>query len=683
MHFLGRPKRPTIRNPWTTKRNRHHAAVSTPVLGGLAILLLVALLGTAWVFLQAAVVVVNKGTAPANNIRPIPENQVVNSNIHGNTNLNGQNNNLRVRNSSPEKLPSQVAQTIDSIHQHNHAIPPPPPQSKNNGPAQQQSSESITPADGDDDSEPPLDEDQVGTERLTTIDAFRQAMETRYGTEVSKLLREKALQSFGSLHATANRFLQAVEEGRPLRLGFAGYSITVGRGNYFHQSYPFVLYHLLAPLLQHTLELPLSIKNAAIGGIPSFPYGFCLEHFLGSESFDMVSWDYSMNEGGNTAVLESYIRHAQQAYPATRPMILALDKHKGRCQLLDDYTQKGLLHDALCVAKASEIIPKSILEKTDETTLPPGLQKWSEFGAPKKCPGRGSWHPKKMEHAAIAWTMASYFVDALELAMEQRAEGYIATNLEPAIFPPPLSTALPENPPAIQSLLYGHGDDTEYQMHTLSCRTNFEPAADHDNLLTSIITAGMVPDATAETILEKRSDEMYSQGWVLDVSELERDTKIKVDKCGGLGYIDMKMALYGIGKSGPLDLWLPVDESGHETHDHVSSDGTEALHWIESLVVCEANEKRPETACRLTHDLQYTVGGVEITSPVPVLHGAGEYLKRPTCVAVPIPTEARLTQNDNGAWGLPVRVQPASRITREGGACCLSHLVWEHTLHED
>ena len=329
------------------------------------------------------------------------------------------------------------------------------------------------------------------------------------------------------------------------------------------------------------------------------------------------------------------------------------------------------------------------MEETDEGSLPPGLQKWKEFGAPPKCPGRGSWHPRKMEHAAIAWTMATYFVDALELAIEQQNEFTPAEHAgEPVVFPPPLSPNLPENPPAIQSLLYGHSSanaagSASHRMHLLSCRTNFEPAADRENLLTSIVTAGLVADSTSKSILDVRSDDLYSTGWVLDVSQVERDTKIKVDKCGGLGYVDMKTALYGVAASGPLDLFLPVDESGHETHDHVTRDDTEALHWIESLVVCEANEKRPETACKLMDDLQYTVGGVVVDSPVPALQGPSAYLKRPTCVAVPIPAGARLTESASGAWGLPVRVQAASHITREGGACCLSHVVWEHALHED
>ena len=620
MFAVTRPKRPVLRNPWTRKPKQ---SISTVVLSGVAAVLLATLLGMAWLLLQAF---------------QLPTN----------TSLRQAPNRLRTQKTSPVTI-----------------------------------KQALTLSDGT----MPFDVDQVGDTRPQSIAAFRQAFQDRFGPEVAGLLREKALQTFGSPQATARRMLLAQAAGRPFRLAFAGYSITVGRGNFYHQSYPFVLYHLLEPLLQNTLQVSVDVRNAAIGGIPSFPYGFCLPHFLGTDEPDVVSWDYSMNEGGTTAVLEAYIRHAQQAYPSSRPLILALDKNKGRCQLLNDYTKHGLLQDAVCVAKPSEILPKTLFEDETQIAGLQGLQKWNEFGAPKTCPGRGSWHPKKMEHAAIAWTLATYFVDALELAMQQHEDiigGEVnEEQMEAVVFPPPLSSHLPDNPPAIQSLLFGHGENDKRRMHQVSCRSNFEPSADHENLLTSLVVSGVVPEADAENILDKRSNDMYDRGWVLDVSELERETKLKVNKCGGLGYVDMKMALYGVATSGPLELWLPVEERGHESHGHISHDDAEASHWIDSLVVCEANEKRPDTACKLSEDIQYTVGGVVVELPIPSLHGAAEYLKRPTCVAVAIPEGARLTENAWGAWGLPLQIQAASRITREGGACCLSHLIWEHALHEE
>ena len=44
---------------------------------------------------------------------------------------------------------------------------------------------------------------------------------------------------------TANRILSARQQNRSFKIAFGGYSVTVGRGNYFNQSYPFVLESLL------------------------------------------------------------------------------------------------------------------------------------------------------------------------------------------------------------------------------------------------------------------------------------------------------------------------------------------------------------------------------------------------------------------------------------------------------
>ena len=68
------------------------------------------------------------------------------------------------------------------------------------------------------------------------------------------------------------------------------YSVTVGRGNYFSQSFPFVMQTKLEPLF-NALKIELEVRNAAIGGVPSFPYGWCLENFWGLDA-DVVSWDY-------------------------------------------------------------------------------------------------------------------------------------------------------------------------------------------------------------------------------------------------------------------------------------------------------------------------------------------------------------------------------------------------------
>jgi CheY-like chemotaxis protein len=558
----------------------------------------------------------------------------------------------------------------------------------------------------------------------TTVQQVRAEFDKRYGPSVAATILTRGVQEYGTVDATAVRMLTAAAAGRNLVLSFAGYSVTVGRGNHLEQSFPFVVQRILEPILQHSaLHMNVTVRNAAIGGIPSFPYGFCFEHFLGRDA-DVISWDYSMNEGNGASVLESYLRQSQQQLP-NRPMVMLLDTNKRRCQVMEEYTKQGLLADGLCVGMAKDVLDKSLLDQlnqqgNDESHMPEGLQHWQDFGAPPKCPGRGSWHPKRMEHELIGWMMAMYFVKAVE-----QAEAMVAADVDwkttygaasqqggasPLRFPATIHSP-PDNDAAVTELLYGHAATNEkdgnkeqqYSMKKLSCRTSFLPAVDQDKVLPSVVVSGMSPGITADNIMEVRSDAAYKSGWVLDVSKVERQTKVKVEHCGGLGYVDMKIAMYGIPESGPLRLWLPLEGESvhlHNEHDHKDGD-TAAKHWFDDLVVCEANEKRPASACQLDSDVEYTVGGVVVES-TRMIAGAGEYLKRKTCVNVGVPASAQVTklgdvravdgsaispeariqlagsgESEDDRVGLIVDIKVKDKVTRDNGACCLSHIVWE------
>ena len=541
----------------------------------------------------------------------------------------------------------------------------------------------------------------------TTVQSVREEFYHRYGgRESAEALLARGVQSFGSIQATAERMLRTAADEVPFVLSFAGYSVTVGRGNYYSQSFPFVLQRVIEPLLQDALSVDVQVINAAIGGIPSYPYAFCFEHFLGSDP-NVISWDFSMNEGRGAAVLESYLRQSQHQLH-NRPMVILLDTNKQRCQLLKRYTELGLLPDGMCVGMAKDVVQdKNMLELPDKEK-PPGFQHWKEFGAPQQCPGRGSWHPKKMEHELIGWMMAMYFVPAVEEAqkimssqLDWKAKYRHVPSYTAVSFPKPLAKPLPKNSQGVTDLLFGHptnkSGDEVYTMKKLSCRTNFLPATDQDRVLPSIIVSGLSPGVTADNIMEERSDEAYNSGWVLGVSKVERETKIKVEKCGGLGYVDLKTALYGIPESGTLRMWLPMEATAsHGGHKH--DNDKNASHWFDELVVCEANEKRPEEACHLDSDLEFTVGGVQVDSPQ-MIAGAAEYLKRKTCVHVGIPPEAKVTELGdvqsaggdalsvderrrfgslpNDQVGLIVDVKAKGNVSRKDGACCLSHVVWE------
>ena len=95
-------------------------------------------------------------------------------------------------------------------------------------------------------------------------------------------------------------------EKRPFKIAFGGYSVTVGRGNYFDQSYPFVMERILKDPMK-MLGIDLDVRNAAIGGIPSFPYGWCLKNFLGSGAYCCVFLVSSMLRA---VVVNQVQRHA-------------------------------------------------------------------------------------------------------------------------------------------------------------------------------------------------------------------------------------------------------------------------------------------------------------------------------------------------------------------------------------
>jgi hypothetical protein len=126
------------------------------------------------------------------------------------------------------------------------------------------------------------------SEYLQKSEAMKQEFYVRYGGRESALsLLQKTILTFTpnnppqstestitalspdyGLNYTAKRFIHALVAKQPLVFSFGGYSITVGRGNYFNQSYPLVLESILRDTVK-SLGIPhLEVRNAAIGGIP-------------------------------------------------------------------------------------------------------------------------------------------------------------------------------------------------------------------------------------------------------------------------------------------------------------------------------------------------------------------------------------------------------------------------------
>mmetsp|Transcript_8065 Transcript_8065/g.9305 ORF Transcript_8065/g.9305 Transcript_8065/m.9305 type:complete len:712 (+) Transcript_8065:60-2195(+) len=560
------------------------------------------------------------------------------------------------------------------------------------------------------------------------IQSIRDTFYHRYGGESEalsmldrgvKTAAQKEVDKKRAVKHTAERMVRAAlgmnkdsefgDETRKFVISFGGYSVTVGRGNYYHQSYPFILQNIIQPFFEKFMNVKLIVRNSAIGGIPSFPYGWCLPNFLGDDS-DVISWDYGMNEGNGAEAFEAYLRQGVSNL-SKRPMMILLDNKRSRIDVLKAYHKSNILLDSIAVGRG-EVVKKDLLAKPEEER-PVGLQHWDEWGAPPGSPGQSNWHPKYMEHELIGWMLAMHFLDAIEVALGMldtiKEKGNLADvgmmeedHQRLVLLPEPVAT-LPTGPTdtSVTHVLFGtkmfensstsgdgaaEDESSLWHMDRISCRSNFLP---NINGHMSEITVSGVAEEVGDDLMDK-TDDHYNSGWVIDVGKVERDTKRKVAKVGknGLGYIDMKLALYGIPESGTLKLSLPHEGPVH-THKHEHDSDMNAGHWFETLVLCEVNEKRGDNECKMDEDLKIVVGGIEVAK-ISKITSAANYLKKAICNNVEIPKEAKvkailLEEEDTGLLAptddkvaLEVEITVTGKhVTRDNGACSISHVVWQ------
>ena len=354
--------------------------------------------------------------------------------------------------------------------------------------------------------------------RLSIIEQTREEFYLKYGgKESSTKMREKGiLSTVDGIRHTARRIL--ISDGT-FKMSFGGYSVTVGRGNLFSQSYPFILESILSPVFKDVFHLDLVVKNAAIGGIPSFPYGWCLPNFLGNDA-DIVSWDYGMNEGREAAALEAYLR--QTLNPSFRngtsqvaPMMIMLDTNTARVNLLKKYAKIGAAVDSIAVGR-KEIVPKEFLSMK-EKERPTGFQRWEEWGAPIGSPGQSSWHPKFKEHEMIGWILAMHFLDAMEEAIIlEKVETSIISKkniLTHQYLPKPVFGD--QSKIKVSSLLYGKesteqrsSGESVWRMNKISCRTSFKPVV--SGTMSSIIVSGVVGE-----VCDTSDQHLYSRNCMI------------------------------------------------------------------------------------------------------------------------------------------------------------------------
>ena len=562
---------------------------------------------------------------------------------------------------------------------------------------------------------------------------LRQQFVDLYGGEnAARALLERGTFLFGDdTVATACRIQQAQVEKRPFRMAFGGYSVTAGRGNYFRQSFPMVMEQKLHTLF-YLLKVELVVRNAAIGGCPSFPYGWCMKQFLGADP-DVISWDFSMNEaGGDPVGLESYIRYALQL--KRRPKLIVKDTHMAdqRRDILKAY--HDLLKDPVVIH--TEPAARPFLDRLEQHR-PVGFQEWRKFGAPPGAPGQALHHPAVREHAFIAWLLILHFMASLELLAADRDGKYHLQckndHEKVVMLPRPLTMRKESNSmenedgdvetaayPVWNSILFGSpvnetNSSSPWRMHPVHCRTSFEPIISGSGELKDLIVSGSVAEDL--DIMLPKSKMYYNSGWVLDLSEGEKKAKRNLDRFGGLGFLDSKKAYYALPTSKTLRLLVPLESFPADESDSTRQPavGDAATDWFRSIVWCEVNEKRDSTACRTDKDVTFKVGGVIVStnttvSPVSIDSMGTLFMGKKVCVYLAVPSDAKLTNRTTmlleetekrsqesrqlflnpddplrnsttqleEAVGLSLEAKVTnSHLIRREDACSLSHIVWE------
>ncbi len=190
-------------------------------------------------------------------------------------------------------------------------------------------------------------------ETLKMLDQVKQDFAASYGGENAAqeilnrgivTIRNSKGHPLDGIRHTASRIFEKVPEKKSLKVSFAGSSAVAGYGNYLKQTFPSVLADLLTESLEK-LGVEFEVRNAAIADISSFPYGWCLENFMGEE-VDIVSWDSSlMNRADTDAAFESYVRRVASMKSSPLLIIREGAYSESRRKILQKYVDSCLIDD--------------------------------------------------------------------------------------------------------------------------------------------------------------------------------------------------------------------------------------------------------------------------------------------------------------------------------------------------
>ncbi len=328
-------------------------------------------------------------------------------------------------------------------------------------------------------------------------------------------------------------------------------------------------------------------------------------------------------------------------------------------------------------------------ETLSEDVLPIGLREWRKFGAPKGAPGQAPHHPGVKEHELLGWLLAMHFLASLELVagdlvMDAKVD---EEDLHDFIMPAPLHSKN-INPPYLASLFYGtevslnNATLMSWEMGPVHCRTTYDPIL--YGKLQDVVLSGSIGE-DLDVMLPKGA-QFYKKGWVLDLGKSEKLAKKKLDRYGGLGYIDSKKAYYGLYGSRSLEVFIPcfgrddISQSMEKRDDLTSR----ARDCFKHLVVCEVNDKHTTgQACRLDRDVSFRVGGVLSDFVTPINATGTLYWGRNICFNVDIPAESFMNElgGEKKETGILIEISVmTTSVVSNAVPCSLSHIIWQQLL---
>ena len=313
---------------------------------------------------------------------------------------------------------------------------------------------------------------------------------------------------------------------------------------------------------------------------------------------------------------------------------------------------------------------------------PEGLIDYQRFGIAKRS---SHAHLSVKRHEWIAWILAMhiltslervYYHNSLQQARESMRHGPKEYHNFSAMMPPPLYLETTDTRPWKDLI------PTESASPFVQCFCSYELAVRTRNMtvvktekrsnLADVIVR-QVYGSEKDLLLPKQH--LYNSGWVLDLDDATKRSKLLTKDSEFYGFPDWKPAYYGIPSSGALELLVPLP---HQLSSNLPT----------TLILCESDIPKLEdddSSCSLRRDVAITIDGGQ---PVQG-ESMDSILELSRCIYVPISRDATTTAlaartqgaaNNELRAKLSVTVRVTNpQVTLKKGPCSIAHVIVAQT----